>query len=545
MSQIATKTVASASGATEVQRDAFARRAHRSLLPWLTVLAAGLSGCASGEPSQPTPGASAGLSQPGSPEDDSEPSDPTPGASAFASEPGSGDDDPASEDPVTHDTSPGDTSPSDTGCKRTVTDTPADEPGAGASSDRFVCADDAADSDDDGLCDDAEDHYGTDPRESDTDQDGLSDGLEVRGLEADFSLGGDAPALDLRARGADPRHRDVFVEIDYYQDQVPSKEVLRATLAPVVDAYANAPVGNPDGRTGITLHLLVDQAIDPCDANPDLGRDMIPDNNADSTAVWNDVDVIRSRYFKGPNTRVYHYALLANQLSSGTTSGMSRPYFPSQDFVVTLGAWPSTWFGPLTRAGTFMHELGHTLGLRHGGGNYDDNEKPNYLSVMNYLYQTQGVGRLSATTGWNALDYARFPVGELDESSLDEQQGLVSPSVSTSKEELLSYRVAFCASRKDGKRSYAYLPGKTGGAGSAGGDLDFDRDGVISSSSVSADLNADGSTTTSYPQLPDDWTNLQYGGGDIGRIGSIGATVYAPIDPAAGPCLDHPGFLGE
>mgnify|MGYP001769098295 CR=1 FL=1 len=38
------------------------------------------------------------------------------------------------------------------------------------------------------------------------------------------------------------------------------------------------------------------------------------------------------------------------------------------------------------QGGTLMHELGHTLGLRHGG-NVETNDKPNYLSVMNYSFQ--------------------------------------------------------------------------------------------------------------------------------------------------------------
>lgn len=52
--------------------------------------------------------------------------------------------------------------------------------------------------------------------------------------------------------------------------------------------------------------------------------------------------------------------------------------------------------------GTFMHELGHTLGLGHGGpwvgetapGDPNQNCKPNYTSVMSYLYQS------GIPTGW-------------------------------------------------------------------------------------------------------------------------------------------------
>ena len=38
-----------------------------------------------------------------------------------------------------------------------------------------------------------------------------------------------------------------------------------------------------------------------------------------------------------------------------------------------------------------MHELGHNLGLRHGGDDLP-NFKPNYLSVMNYSFQLTGLG---------------------------------------------------------------------------------------------------------------------------------------------------------
>jgi hypothetical protein len=112
-------------------------------------------------------------------------------------------------------------------------------------------------------------------------------------------------------------------------------------------------------------------------------------------------------------------------------------------------------FGQFIFGGTFMHELGHNLGLRHGGGmsaTHDPNTctppvcedectmpgepnfKPNYLSVMNYRYQFSGIQSASAPGGFvpadTRLDYSTqvlptVPIsdsvpGVLDEAGLDE-----------------------------------------------------------------------------------------------------------------------------
>ena len=69
--------------------------------------------------------------------------------------------------------------------------------------------------------------------------------------------------------------------------------------------------------------------------------------------------------------------------------------FPGGDVMVTLGAFSDTdglpVGTPFMQASTLMHELGHNMERRHGGGAFEPNCKPTYLSVMNYLYQLRGL----------------------------------------------------------------------------------------------------------------------------------------------------------
>ena len=65
---------------------------------------------------------------------------------------------------------------------------------------------------------------------------------------------------------------------------------------------------------------------------------------------------------------------------------------------------------------SFMHELGHTLGLGHSCSN--EGFKPNYLSVMNYGFEFEN------NVKDRPLDFSRVQLPDLFEKKLDETLGL-------------------------------------------------------------------------------------------------------------------------
>jgi hypothetical protein len=121
---------------------------------------------------------------------------------------------------------------------------------------------------------------------ADSDQDGLYDDWERFGIDAnndgDFNDPGeqDLPnGIDQNGNGnttdpgerADPRHKDVFVEMDWMDCATAGGDCAAgdththrpqaAAITNVITAFRNAPVTNPDGNNGINLHLDVSNAI--------------------------------------------------------------------------------------------------------------------------------------------------------------------------------------------------------------------------------------------------------------------------------------------
>jgi hypothetical protein len=174
-----------------------------------------------------------------------------------------------------------------------------------------------------------------------------------------------------------------------------------------------------------------------------------------------------------------------------------------------------------------MHELGHNLGLHHGGGpgipDLDVNYKPDYMSVMNYFYQFTGVPGGFTTNG---LDYSHGTISTgLNESSLTDAAGLGSGS-------LLSSGAVF------GTRYFC--PGSSTASIIANASLPINwgcnSSGPQPSGSTHAsDINADGVLGTLHDY--NDWANISFNGGDIGE----GAVPPAPLTTTVDISSDNGG----
>ena len=105
----------------------------------------------------------------------------------------------------------------------------------------------------------------TPPSMPDDDGDGLPNDWEINGYDAN---GDGTIDVDLAALGADPQHKDLFVEMDYMVRALAAHGLApsSAVMSAVRIIFENAPVSNPDGTNGIRLHALLGNEV-PYDAN--------------------------------------------------------------------------------------------------------------------------------------------------------------------------------------------------------------------------------------------------------------------------------------
>jgi hypothetical protein len=289
-------------------------------------------------------------------------------------------------------------------------------------------------------------------------------------------------AGSLHKLGANPNRKDLFVQIDFASVAL-RQSAACSQLDALYDAFAKAPVANPNGSTGIALHL---DAGKSCPSRSyDLGGSRIFNAGAcpNTSQVFNALQLAESR------VGAFRLAGLAPTCGGGGGEGGAAQQPGITSVVYTDG----TGF-----AMPFMHELGHNLGLGHG-----PRPQPNRLSVMNGRLYTSTTG--SGST--EVVDYQRFALPALNEASLSEPAGIGAPPQAHA-----FYIAHWCTSLMTSEHAW---PGD--------GAIDWDCDPhdigkppVIDPDPVAADIDGDGLQTV-LPATGNEWLQLDYdAGGAIG-----------------------------
>ena len=268
----------------------------------------------------------------------------------------------------------------------------------------------------------------------DLDGDGIPDRVELGGIRD----GAGTVVMNLRALGASPCRKTVVVESDYLfandatgqpdptHTHKPEKaaldQVKAAFAAAPPQAVANCPYQGVDTSPG--LALIVDDS-----------EGILEDATTADIDLVADFQTLKDNHFNPAKQPYVHYGLWGHKYKGTCSSGQAGHGSDHKDFIVTIGHTPGVcnWGGAAAnssvrnQSGTFMHELGHVLGLGHGGGD-DVNYKPNYLSIMNYRYQLEG---LSFGPRSDSIDYSRRALLDLDARNLSEPAGVNQTTLTT------------------------------------------------------------------------------------------------------------------
>lgn len=426
------------------------------------------------------------------------------------------------------------------------------------------------DTDQDGIVDEIERLIGTRSNNPDTDRDALPDGWEVIGL--DFG----SEFVNLPAMGANPLRKDVFVQYDYER----GARVEPETWPYIIELFR---------RYGVTLHLTENERPRPTSGFLAPTTGVTSTIGAEQAAAMTDPvtgqyyfppklswthHYIYSRHNPGRSGAWHHVTIDVNTLNCPLTSPDPQNDPACRWFTGDDGG-TYTWRFASEHIYRVVHELGHNLGLGHGGrqgtgaqtrlgdivyyaGDWEStNQKPRYISVMNYRYNASHLCYKAATGELlMATDFQSGTLPTLNESGLFESSSLgytLPRNVQCATADaafvpVFNYGCTDAMGQKwivlsDGTRTLGRarqgsdwqltdLPAHSPG-------VDWNCNGSIQSGMVSQNINGDsgedpfGNGGLENLTSPDDWRGLPYGPGSGCWIVRDTSAAIAAVMPAA------------
>ena len=375
----------------------------------------------------------------------------------------------------------------------------------------------------------------------DTDGDGLPDSWECATCYVPGT------SLSLYSMGARVDRPDLFLELDWmvrpeeralgflwverpWRSYKPSAESLRRIQEAFWEyGYAVNAEGRRYDRINLHIDAGPDSVMDYADPSKPKwgslsGGGEVPFSNqaiVTDGGSWAKLeDVLAGYYDNDQRGKVFRYGLMADKAHKNWT-GIANTRENSDGssaggccFIVGTGYLDDR---DLEMAGTVMHEFGHTIGLRHGGGD-DVNYKPNYLSVMNYSHQLTGMGDPLNDSRSNRVNYSRWKLNDLNEYWLLERDGLSGAGFDKSSLPIVTHWA--CPDGRPRQSEVRWM-------------LDFNCNGVIDSEPVEVNLNPKDESGSAMDTLVshDDWKNIVFLARDMGAGSSAGVAASVGLAP--------------
>jgi hypothetical protein len=332
---------------------------------------------------------------------------------------------------------------------------------------------------------------------------------------------------------------------------LPLRKAALDRVVAAFDAYTPAP-GAPNQHK-IKIHFdvgpLFDNkpgAIDPENYNLGGGNQIpfarciyLGTDNVHTSANCANVYDLKQQYFAEARRFIFHYFVIGwSQQTDGSPGSSGLAELGGNDGIITLGDWgfDDEQLTINFQAATIFHELGHNLGLQHGGFEAT-NYKPNYNSTMNYMYQLEGLDPTGDGNVFYSNYYANDPTN-------------YPPRAKFTSLDIAEDSPGFLMNYSHGTNTTLNEASLKESQGWAGKPIDFNNNNVIDGGTVQANVQPGNYNTANTDVLADydDWSNLMLNFASTMSANANGAGPVAGLTdsdahpPLSPPCAGPPIF---